>query len=84
MTWHPHHPLHTRDMKVTAIIPDDLLRELRQQAPGKTLTESLILALRDWISLKNIQDLNRQVRTRPLRFKERLGARTLRQRSRRR
>lgn len=71
-------------MKVTAIIPDDLLEELKQQAPGKTLTESLILALRDWIAQKNIQDLNRQVRTRPLRFKERLGAHTLRQRNRRR
>lgn len=71
-------------MKVTAIIPDDLLKELKQRAPGKTLTESLILALRDWVARKNIEDLNRQVRTRPFRFKERLGARTLRQRNRRR
>ncbi len=84
MTWHPHHTLHTRDMKVTAIIPDDLLEELKQRASGKTLTESLILALREWVARKNIEDLNRQVRTRPLRFKERLEARTLRQRSRRR
>ena len=42
-------------MKVTAILPDDLIEQVRLQAPAKTLTESLTTALRDWVAQQQIR-----------------------------
>jgi hypothetical protein len=55
-------------MKVTALIPDDLIVEVKQYAGGKNLTESLIAALKDWVSLRKIKELNKQVKKKPLKF----------------
>lgn len=55
-------------MKVTALIPDDLIHDLRRYAQGKTLTESLTIALGEWLALKKIKELNAQVHDTPLEF----------------
>ena len=55
-------------MKVTALIPDDLVNELRQYAQGKALTESVTVALEEWIALKKIKELNERVKDKPLEF----------------
>ena len=57
-------------MKVTALIPDEIIKEVKQFAGGHTLTDSLILALKEWLSLKKIKKLNSQTETSPLQFKE--------------
>ena len=54
-------------MKVTALIPNDLVNEVKQYAGGKNLTECLIVALEEWISLKKITKLNKSHRRKNLR-----------------
>ena len=71
-------------MKVTALLPDQLIEEIKAYAKGRTLTESLTLALEEWLRLKKISRLNEQVRQQPLEFSKGFsatGARTLNRRS---
>jgi len=55
-------------MKVTAIIPDNLVEEVRFYSKGKNITESMIIALNEWLGLKHLHDLNNQVEDTPLHF----------------
>ena len=55
-------------MKVTALIPDDLITEVRELSAGKNLTESLIRALKEWASLQKLRALKERVRKKPLEF----------------
>ena len=57
-------------MKVTAIIPDNIVSEVKQYSKGKNITESLIIALSEWISLKKIKELNNKIQNNPLEFKD--------------
>ncbi len=62
------------NMKVTALIPDPLVAEVSRYAHGKNLTESLMIALREWIALKKISRLNKKVASNPLKFVENFSA----------
>lgn len=53
-------------MKVTALIPDDLLAEVRKLAPGKTLTESLTSALRERTALQKLRKAQQKIKRNPL------------------
>jgi len=55
-------------MKVTAIIPDNIISEVKQYSHGKNITESLIIALSEWLSLKKIKELNNNIQNNPLEF----------------
>lgn len=55
-------------MKVTAIIPEELLKEVRQHSQGKNLTECLLIALKEWVALKKIKKLNEKINKSPLEF----------------
>ena len=55
-------------MKVTALLPNDLVAEVRQLARGKTLTESLIIALREWRSIQRLRVIRDRIKTGPSRF----------------
>jgi hypothetical protein len=55
-------------MKVTALIPDDIINDVQEYTGGKNITDSLIKALSDWLYIKRIQKLNKEVRKKPLRF----------------
>ena len=57
-------------MKVTAILPDDLVDQIKRYSKGKNITESLIIALRDWIALQKIKELNQRIKKEPLKFKK--------------
>ncbi len=57
-------------MKVTALLPDQLVSQVKAHAKGKTLTESLTIALREWLQLKKIAQLNQDVKDRPLEFQK--------------
>ncbi|MEA2015428.1 MAG: DUF2191 domain-containing protein [Actinomycetota bacterium] len=61
-------------MKVTAIISDELVLEVRKHAKGKNLTESLTIALKEWLAVKKIKELNTMVRETPLEFNEDFSA----------
>ena len=57
-------------MKVTAIIPDEILADVQEYTEGKNITESLIKALSDWLYIKRIQKLNQELKKEPLQFSE--------------
>ena len=70
-------------MKVTAILPDDLVADVRHLARGKTLTDSLRTALEDWTRNKRAVALARGVRKNPLTFTKPARQGTLRELNRR-
>ena len=55
-------------MKVTALIPDDLIEEVREYTKGKNITDSLIKALSEWIEMQKIKNLNIRVSKNPFKF----------------
>ena len=71
-------------MKVTAIIKDNLISEVRRYARGKNLTDSLTIALKEWVALKHIKELNATVNDRPLEFQKNFKALDIRKLNRKR
>tara|TARA_B110000483_G_C17845814_1_gene408423 strand:- start:259 stop:471 length:213 start_codon:yes stop_codon:yes gene_type:complete len=57
-------------MKVTALLPDELMNEVKDLTHAKNTTESLISALTDWVSSQRIKQLNAKVKKSPLKFKD--------------
>jgi len=57
-------------MKVTALIPDDIIKDVQEYTGGKNITDSLVKALSDWLYTKRIKKLNNKVKKEPLKFKD--------------
>lgn len=55
-------------MKVTALIPDPLIQDVRRLAPGDTLTDSLLRVLNEWTAWRKSLNLAHKVRRAPLQF----------------
>lgn len=55
-------------MKVTAIISDDLIEEAMKYAKTKTTTDTLKVALKEYIALQKIKELSANVFQEPLEF----------------
>ena len=66
-------------MKVTAIISDNLISEVKKYSKGKNLTESLTIALKEWLAAKRIKELNNMVKESPLEFNKSFSAETARE-----
>jgi hypothetical protein len=66
------------NMKVTALIPDDLLHEVRDYTHGKNITDSLVIALSAWISAQKLKNLQEQVKKNPLTFRKNFSAQKVR------
>ncbi len=45
-------------MKVTAILPDELIFDVKELTGGKTITESIEKALIEWIKLAKLKKMN--------------------------
>lgn len=71
-------------MKVTALIPDELVEEVKALSAGKNITDALTIALREWVAGKRIQALNDGIRKAPLTFRDGFSAETARNTNRRR
>lgn len=71
-------------MKVTAIIPDEIVNDIKQYTNGNTLTDCLIIALEEWISLTKIKQLNKSIEKSPLKFNKEYSASQIRKINRRR
>lgn len=69
-------------MKVTALIPDKLVSEVKDLTQGKNITESLIKALSEWVALKKVKELNFQVAEKPLEFKSGFSSESVRKANR--
>ena len=70
-------------MKVTAIIPDELIKEVKKLTKGKNITESVTIALKEWLAFKKIKELNQVVREEPLEFDVDFSAERARETNRR-
>jgi len=53
-------------MKVTAIIADDLVNSVKEYTQSPTVTEAITIALKDWIDLYTIKELNKQIEKNPI------------------
>ena len=53
-------------MKVTAIIADDLINDVKAFTRSSTVTEAISIALKDWLDIYNIKELNKKIRQNPI------------------
>jgi Lhr-like helicase len=53
-------------MKVTAIIADDLIKNVKAYTRSSTVTEAITIALKDWVDIRNIKELNNQIKQNPI------------------
>ena len=65
-------------MKVTAIIPDDIIQDVKKYTGGKNITDSLIKALNDWLYRQRINHLNNDLKQNPVQFRDDFTAEELR------
>ena len=70
-------------MKVTALIPDPLIHEVKHYAKGHTLTDSLVIALSEWIGQQKIRQLHQRILKQPLQFQSGFSASKIREANRR-
>lgn len=69
-------------MKVTAIISDELIQEVKKLSRGKNITEAITIALKEWTALNRIKELNRTIKEEPLEFDTEFCAERIRDSSR--
>jgi len=72
------HILKSYIMKITALIPDEIIKDVQEYTEGKNITDSLIKALSDWLYIKRIQKLNDNLRKEPLQFIDGFNAESIR------
>lgn len=65
-------------MKLTVLIPDEILKDIQEYTKSKNITDSLIKALSDWLYIKRVQKLNNDVKKEPLQFVEGFNAASVR------
>ena len=53
-------------MKVTAIIDDALVNNVKACTRSSTVTEAITIALKDWIDAYNIKELNKKIARNPI------------------
>ena len=53
-------------MKVTAIIDDDLVNNVKVFTQSSTVTEAITIALKDWLDIYNIKELNKNISNNPI------------------
>jgi len=56
-------------MKVTAIIPDELVKETQTFSNAKNITEAMIIALNSYVSLEKLKAMGEAINKSPLQFK---------------
>jgi len=56
-------------MKVTAIISDDLINNVKAYTRSSTVTEAITIALKDWLDIYNIKELNDKISRSPIDIK---------------
>ncbi|MCF6361684.1 MAG: DUF2191 domain-containing protein [Cyclobacteriaceae bacterium] len=71
-------------MKVTALIPDELIEDVKNLSGGKNITESLIIAIKHYIRSKNMDELIKEIHKNPLEFREGFTAEGIRKLNRNR
>lgn len=55
-------------MKITALISDELIHDVKKYSGGKNITESLTIALNDYINRQRIKRSIQKLKKNPLEF----------------
>jgi hypothetical protein len=55
-------------MKVTALMDDQLIDDVRTFSGGRNITESMVIALTDWLRIQKIKKLNAELEGNPVSF----------------
>jgi hypothetical protein len=71
-------------MKVTALINDDLVNSVMSLSNGKNITESLVIALEDYVYRKKMEKLIEDIKKEPLQFQDGFSAESIRELNRKR
>ena len=58
--------LYYHSMKVTTVIADDLVNSVKEYTQSSTVTEAITIALKDWVDLYTIKELNKQIKQTPI------------------
>lgn len=66
-------------MKVTALISDDLLNEVKSLSHAKTTTDALVIVMKEWLASKKLRELNRKIRETPFQFADDFSAEKVRE-----
>jgi hypothetical protein len=53
-------------MKVTAIIADELINDVKAYTRSSTVTEAITTALKDWLNVYKIKELNKKIARNPI------------------
>ena len=53
-------------MKVTAIIADEIINSVKEHTQKTVITEAITIALKEWIDIYNIKELNKKISQNPL------------------
>jgi len=56
-------------MKVTAIIPDELIKEAKLLSNAKNITDTVIIALNAYVAIEKLKAMGREIDKHPLKFK---------------
>jgi hypothetical protein len=57
-------------MKVTAIIEDELVNNVKAYTRSSTVTGAITIALKDWLDIYNIKELNNMITQNPISIKD--------------
>jgi len=61
-------------MKVTALIPDELIEEVKKLSGGANITDSLIIALNDYATRQRLIKTIQKIKKQPLAFRDDFSA----------
>jgi hypothetical protein len=53
-------------MKVTAIIDDQLIADVKELTQGANVTDAIAKALREWLDMRRVRALNAEIAKEPL------------------
>ncbi len=65
-------------MKVTALLPEELIHEVKKFSGGKNITESLQIALNDYIQRQRLRKAMKRIKSNPLEFIKDFSAENIR------
>jgi hypothetical protein len=57
-------------MKVTALIPDELVREAQILSNARNVTDAMIIALKNYVALQRLKAMGNEIDERPLQFSQ--------------
>ena len=65
-------------MKVTALIPDELVSEAKMRSHSKNVTETIIVVMKEWLATQRLRELTQQIQEKPFQFREDFSAEKVR------